>query len=224
MRLIIRLVLLTLTITPAVVEADCPQQCIASWDQPTTNADGSPAKSATGYRVYLNGTAVADVPAASGTSRVETALSPLADGEYIASVTAIDEGGVETPHSAPFKFLIGPPPLIFLLVSPSATRWNYTMLDNATLAGDVFIFTPMPPFQVAEIRYFLDDPHMVGAPRHIEALVPFDFAGTFADGTAVPFATTDLPDGPHVITAAVVDVSGATYFVQAAFQVSNSTR
>src|SRR5262245_9370928 len=218
MRLIIRLVLLTRIVAPAAVEADCPQEGIASWKQPTANADGSPVKSAPGYRVYLNGTAIADVPAvsASASSRVETVLPPLANGEYIASVTAFDEDGVESPHSAPFQFVIGPPPLIFLLVSPSATRGNYTMLDNATLSGDVFIFTPMPPFAVAEIRYFLDDPHMVGPPRHIQASVPFDFAGTLADGTAVPFDTRELADGPHVITAAVVDVSGPMYFVQAA--------
>jgi hypothetical protein len=40
----------------------------------------------------------------------------------------------------------------------------------------------------------------------------------------VPFDTRELADGPHVLTAAVVDVSGPTYFVQAAFQVSNPTQ
>ena len=226
MRLIIRLVLFALTLTPTAVQAGCPQQCIASWEAPTTNADGGPAN-VTGYRLYLNGTAIADIPtdsSPSGTSRMEAALPPLADGEYIASVTAFDDDGVESPHSAPFKFVIGPPPFILLLVSPNATRENYAVLDNATLSGDVFIFTPMLPFVVTEIRYFLDDPDMVGPPRHIEGSVPFDFAGTLADGTAAAFDTRNLEDGAHVIIAAVVDAGGATYFVEAAFQVSNAVR
>jgi hypothetical protein len=107
-----------------------------------------------------------------------------------------------------------------LLVSTSADRSNPVALNGYPASGNVYVFIS-PESGVTQVRFFLDDPTMTGAPRQTEGIVPFDFAGTDASGLAIPFDTTSIGAGSHTITAAV-DSAGGTQVVSATFNDGSS--
>jgi N-acetylneuraminic acid mutarotase len=106
-----------------------------------------------------------------------------------------------------------------ILVSASSTRQNATVLQGATVSGPIYVFVS-PETGVARVRFYLDDPQMVGAPRQTENSAPYDFAGG-TPAAADPFNTTGVSDGSHVITAAVDLTAGGTDVIHATFTVNN---
>ena len=52
-----------------------------------------------------------------------------------------------------------------------------------------------------KVTFYLDDSRQSRSPVRTEFVPPFDFAGTASDGSANPFDTATLVDGPHTITA-----------------------
>jgi N-acetylneuraminic acid mutarotase/glucose/arabinose dehydrogenase len=92
-------------------------------------------------------------------------------------------------------------------LSTSADRSGSVPLSGQFVAGDVFVFIS-PQIGIRRVLFYLDDPTLLGLPRQIEQLSPYDFTGTAADGSAKPEDTTLLPDGQHVITAVVERTGG----------------
>src|SRR3954452_19986626 len=75
-----------------------------------------------------------------------------------------------------------------LSYSLSPQRTDPAPLAGAVLDGSVYIFTA-PSTGVREVRFWLDDPERVGAPRMVEKGAPHDFGGSAKDGSALPFDT-----------------------------------
>ena len=107
-----------------------------------------------------------------------------------------------------------------LFVSASADRSNPAALDGTTQSGSIYVFT-QPTTGVARVRFYLDDPTMVGAPRQVERGVPHDFAGTANNGDGLPFRTGNVSVGSHVITAAIDLTAGGTAVLSATFTVEH---
>jgi hypothetical protein len=106
-----------------------------------------------------------------------------------------------------------------LRVSASPTRSPSVLLNGATLASaPAYVFTSdgsasPRPTGIAHVRFWLDDPAMVGAPRHTENFVPYDFAGTAPDGSAYAWDAGKIAAGQHTITESVTTTSdGITTF------------
>jgi hypothetical protein len=114
-----------------------------------------------------------------------------------------------------------------LLVSTSPSRASASALAGATLLGSAYVFTSdatksATPQGIKQVRYWLDNAAMAGAPTHIENVAAYDFAGTAVDGSAVAWDTTKINDGTHTITEAVTTTGGAVQTFTAAFTVSTA--
>jgi parallel beta-helix repeat protein len=86
-----------------------------------------------------------------------------------------------------------------------------------TLSGNAYIFVPVVT-GISRVVFSLD-----GAVRQTENLVPWDFAGTAADGTAIAFDTTTVANGAHTVSASVTYTSGATTTLTAGVGIANAT-
>ena len=70
---------------------------------------------------------------------------------------------------------------------------------------------------ISWVEWFLDDPLMAGAPRQVERLPVYDFAGTEWNGRAELFSTRTLTDGAHSVTARVVLRDGSVVVTTSRF-------
>ncbi|MBE9580321.1 MAG: tandem-95 repeat protein [Proteobacteria bacterium] len=109
-----------------------------------------------------------------------------------------------------------------LLLSTSSDRSNSVSLQSETVTGNIFVFTG-PDEGVEQVSFYLDDPDMNGAPRQVEEVIHYDFAGTAGDDSANPFDTTQISNGQHEITAFIELTAGGSRTVSATFTVANST-
>jgi hypothetical protein len=150
------------------------------------------------------------------TLTVAAQAAGLAAGTYAASVSAAAPGHIGA--TLPVTLTVGATHA--LRISTVSTRASAVPLEGATVAGDIYAFVD-PATSVRRVRFFVDDPQMTGAPRQTENNAPWDLAGTASNGTALPFDTAQLPDGPHTVTAAVERDTGATEVLQATFTVDN---
>jgi len=105
--------------------------------------------------------------------------------------------------------------------STSSGRSGEATLEGAIVSGKVYVFA-RPEHAVSEVRFWLDDPGMSGAPRQTEKYSPYDFAGSGSSGLANPFDTAKVPDGEHTITAEYRLSGGGSEVVSAGFTVKNS--
>jgi hypothetical protein len=106
-----------------------------------------------------------------------------------------------------------------LLVSLSPIRSSPSLLEGATVSGNVYVFTS-PETGVSRVRFFIDDPARNGSPYRTEKTAPHDLAGgsvTVAD----PFNTNALSNGVHGVTAEIQLSGGGTEVVTALFTVAN---
>jgi hypothetical protein len=108
-----------------------------------------------------------------------------------------------------------------LMTSSSPDRSDAVALDDRSVQGTIHVFV-LPEAGASRVRFYLDDPNRTGTPRKSEGSAPWDFAGTSANGTAIPFDTTTIADGPHSITAAVDLTAGGTEVVTSNFRVANT--
>ncbi|MEX2123342.1 MAG: metallophosphoesterase family protein [Woeseia sp.] len=107
-----------------------------------------------------------------------------------------------------------------LVWSRQATRTGAEGLDGAQTDGNLYAFVT-PDTGATQVRFYLDNPGMNGAPRNRENTAPYDFAGGTV-AAAVPFDTRQLADGLHTITAAIDRTTGGTEVVHATFTVGNN--
>ncbi len=106
-----------------------------------------------------------------------------------------------------------------LWVSPAPNRSLPDLLGGARLRDDAFVFI-LPETGVQRVRFFLDDPQLLGSPQQTENRSPYDFAGTASNGDGQPFDMSALASGPHTITAAVDLTSGGTVTISEVFDVA----
>lgn len=106
-----------------------------------------------------------------------------------------------------------------LVMSTASNRSGATELAGTTVARKIYVFAK-PDSGVLRVRFFLDDPQMQRAPRTIEGIAPYDFAGGM--GTAAsPFDTKTIANGSHMITAAIDLSAGGTRVVNGTFTAAN---
>jgi hypothetical protein len=82
-----------------------------------------------------------------------------------------------------------------LMMSSSPDRSNPVSLSGRAVSGNIYVFTS-PGSGVYRVRFYLDDPNMVGAPRQVETNPPHDFAGGTVS-LANLFKTMAVADGSH---------------------------
>ena len=160
-----------------------------------------------------------------GTLSVAVDASGLAAGMYTAAVTVTGPNldVLSIPVTLQVRSATEPEPEpggYVLLSSASPDRSAPVALDGRTASGDLHVFVG-PEAGASLVRFWLDDPTMSGTPRKTEKTAPWDFMGSAADDSALPFDTTRLADGVHTITAVITLSAGGSEVVDAAFTVAN---
>ena len=107
-----------------------------------------------------------------------------------------------------------------LAVSLNPDRSNPTRLNSLTVQDEIYVFVRSMR-GLKKVTFYLDDSRQSRSPVRTEVVPPFDFAGTASDGSAYPFDTATLVDGPHTITAVLKWSYGRRSVRRAAFTVDN---
>ena len=107
-----------------------------------------------------------------------------------------------------------------LAVSLSPDRSNAVRLDGLTVKGKIYIFVRNSK-SLDKVDFYLDSRRRTKPPVRTETDPPYDFAGTAADGSAMPYDTTKLADGSHSIRAVMTWSDGTTSSRRGTFTVSN---
>ena len=109
-------------------------------------------------------------------------------------------------------------------MSPNRLR-DVPLERKRAVSGSIFVFVTSEE-AATRVRFFLDhaddlleDPQLGGTPYSVDMEAPYDFTGTAADGSAQPFDTAQLPNGPHMITAAIDFPDGSTEVLVSRFVV-----
>lgn len=157
--------------------------------------------------------------------------STVADGWHtVTAAVTYSSGATETLH-ADFEVRNGGggsatsaavflEPALQILPSTADPTAPGEPLQGALVAGPVFIFVS-DPGQIKRVKFYLDDPLRAGPPARIEAIPPYDWAGTRADGTPNAFDSRSLSDGTHTLTAEIEWTAGGSSLVHADFLVAN---
>jgi hypothetical protein len=95
-------------------------------------------------------------------------------------------------------------------------------LDGAKVRDKIYVFVRNVR-SLQRVDFYLDDPLRRRAPIQIDTQQPFDFAGTAANGTALPYDTTELSDGRHSITVVLRSSNGYPTSRRATFTVANTS-
>ena len=98
-------------------------------------------------------------------------------------------------------------------------RKSPVLLDGTVVEGTVYPFLTGDG-DVTAVSWYLDDPDMTDDPIRVDTTSPFDFSPGSVAHASAPFDTTTLPDGEHVIIAAITTTSGSL-LQQATFTTDN---
>src|SRR5215213_5970922 len=96
-----------------------------------------------------------------------------------------------------------------LALSLNPNRSNAVRLDGSTVKGQIYVFVKNSE-TLDKVDFYLDSRPRTTPPVRTDTEPPFDFAGTAADGTAVPYDTKKLADGSHGITVVLTRSNGTT--------------
>ena len=107
-----------------------------------------------------------------------------------------------------------------LLFSKNANRSDAKLLDAKTVSGNIIVFV-RPGQPISSVKFWLDDPKRLKAPRRTDTVKPFDFVGGTTE-KAIAFSTKGLKDGTHSIVAMVQFATGAKQQLTAKFFVRNT--
>ena len=107
-----------------------------------------------------------------------------------------------------------------LALSLSPDRSNAVRLDGSTVKGQIYVFV-RDSENLDKVDFYLDSRRRTKPPVRTETEPPFDFAGTAADGTAVPYDTKRLAEGSHSIRVVLTWSDGTTSSRRANFTVAN---
>jgi hypothetical protein len=158
-----------------------------------------------------------------GSLSVAVDATGLAAGTHTGTVTVTGPNldAVAIPVTLQVRSTNEPEPGAYaLLSSASPNRSGPVALEGRSVSGLQYVFLA-PEAGASGVRFWLDDPTMSGTPRKVEKTAPWDFVGSAPDDSALPFDTTRVADGVHVITAAVTLAAGGTEVVHASFTVAN---
>jgi hypothetical protein len=108
-----------------------------------------------------------------------------------------------------------------LALSLNPDRSNAVRLDSSTVNGKIYIYVRAWK-TINMVDFYLDGPWGTTPSVRTETDPPFDFAGTAADGTALPYDTTKLADGSHTIRAVLTWSDGTTFSRRGNFTVANN--
>jgi hypothetical protein len=133
----------------------------------------------------------------------------LSAGRHVGTVTVQSEGSL--PATATVTVDVHE-----VLVSHSPDRSDPAPLHGRAESGRIYVFT-LPESGPTRVRFWLDDPAMSRTPRKVEGNPPWDFAGSGADGSALPFDASRLATGSHTITAAIDLPTGGPLVLHATF-------
>src|SRR3954453_3772280 len=135
------------------------------------------------------------------------ASTSVANGTHSITVQVVDSAKVTTNLTASFTVSNGGAAGYAPQVSTSSNRSAPFPVAGAVVHDNVYIFVPSV-MGITKVSFSLDDSARAHAPRHVENTAPWDFVSTGAtSATAVPFATTSLTNGTHVLS---VDVAAGT--------------
>ena len=176
-----------------------------------------------GYHVYRADSAsgsfnLLTVDPVSASTYEDTAAPPGMTSYYY--VTAVDTSDNESAPSGTANASRPSDATNSLVYSKASNRSTPAILDGATVAGNVYIFTTPDTSEIVRVRFYLDNPSMVGTPTRTENGAPYDFAGGTVQ-TAKAFNTATLSEGSHSVTAAVELTGGTTKVITATFTVDN---
>jgi hypothetical protein len=177
---------------------------------------------ATGYSISDDATwLTVDGVDASTPSSVTLRADPtgLTPGIHRATVTASAPGYISDRLEVTFV-VSGAQDVLF---SSSSDRSGPLRLHDATVSGNIYAFVS-PDNNIVRVRFYLDDPSMVGTPFKTEGGKPYDLAGTATTtGAALPFDTTKRSNGLHHVTAAIESTDGTTRVVTVEFTIQNGS-
>jgi Right handed beta helix region len=107
-----------------------------------------------------------------------------------------------------------------LALSLNPDRSNAVRLDGSTVSGKIYVFVKSSE-ALDQVDFYLDTRWRRNAPDQTATDPPFDFAGSAADGTALPYDTTKLADGSHTIRAVLNWSDGTTTSRRGTLTVAN---
>ncbi len=107
-----------------------------------------------------------------------------------------------------------------LALSLNPDRSNAVRLDGSTVKGQIYVFL-RDSETLDKVDFYLDSRWRTKPPVRTDTEPPFDFAGTAADGTAVPYDTKKLADGSHSLRIVLTWSDGTTSSRRANFTVAN---
>jgi hypothetical protein len=108
-----------------------------------------------------------------------------------------------------------------LALSLSPDRSGAVRLDGSTVKGKIYVFVKNSQ-NIGKVDFYLDRRWRTNPPVQTDTRAPFDFAGTAADGTALPYETTKLANGSHTIRAVLTWSDGTSSSRRWDFTVANS--
>ncbi|MDX6242824.1 MAG: hypothetical protein QOE76_547 [Frankiales bacterium] len=145
----------------------------------------------------------------------------VANGTHVITAQVVDKANVTTVVSASFQVANGTTAAYAPQFSTTSNRAAPAALAGAVLQGTDYVFVPAVA-GMSKVSFYLDDMQRVNAPTHVEATAPFDFAGTGSTAAvALPWATTALSNGTHVLSVDVQTTTGVKR-VDSTFTVQNA--
>jgi Right handed beta helix region len=107
-----------------------------------------------------------------------------------------------------------------LAFSLNPDRSNAVRLNGSTAKGEIYVFVRGSK-KLDKVDFYLDSRRRTKPPVQTDTQEPFDLAGTASDGTALPFDTTTLTDGPHAIRVVLTRSDGTKTSRRGHFTVHN---
>ena len=76
------------------------------WNAPTERTDGSPIDGPLTYNLYIGGVQLVTFPGSLNPDGSYEFKREFSHGEYVATITALDDGGLESEHSNSVNFTV----------------------------------------------------------------------------------------------------------------------
>ncbi len=189
---------------------------------PLPNGDFIPAVGASGGAPLTSfASKLAAGPLCSSDAECDNGL--FCDGAEICNLTGACVAGTDpcpgaTCDEAGNVCVAAPPSSFALMVSLNPDRSAAVDLAGANVTGSVRIFlTPLfPTVAISKVRFFLDNPGLVGRPNKRERLAPYDLAGGSV-AHAKAFNTNKLSAGAHTLSAEILFADGSSEVVSVPF-------
>ena len=110
-----------------------------------------------------------------------------------------------------------------IVLSKSPDRSNPMTLESNTISGLAYIELLSTNQMIQQVDFYLNSASGSSIkPISSSTTAPFDFNGTAASGSALPFDSGTLPNGTHYITAQVTLTDNTVFSIRSSFIVDNT--